>query len=93
MADLIDREALLVALDYGRTRNLGVRQIVSAAPSVDVVPVVRCKDCIYKGGYDCPLEYAIQWGIGNVSPGDDDYCSEGQRMDADAPERAEGGGT
>ena len=54
--------------------------------------VVHCVVCAKRNTCDCPMGYAVEWGIGNTSPGDDDYCSEGQRMDADAPERGKEGG-
>lgn len=88
MSELIERAALLAALDYGRTHNAGVRQIVSEAPTVDAVSVVRCRDCAKRNTCDCPMGYAVEWGIGNEMPGDGDYCCYGARMDADAPERA-----
>ena len=68
---------------------------------MDAVPVVRCRDCRHsskianstKGEWHC-------WSLRGRNNGDgfrrvnwDGYCDEGERMDADAPERAEGGGT
>lgn len=65
---------------------------VNDAPTVDAVEVVRCGECANRNTCGCPLAYAVESGIGNDLPGDDDFCSYGERMDADAPERAEGGG-
>ena len=42
----------------------------------DVVPVVRCKDCKYKGDEDfCPLLSMAQYTE------DDDFCSYGERKE------------
>lgn len=46
MADLIDRKELLVKYDYYHEGEPGkARKLIEAAPSVDAVEVVRCKDC------------------------------------------------
>lgn len=51
-------------------------------PTIDAVPVVRCKDCAYRNGdfchnYDgfaCFDHFFVQM---------DDYCSRGERMDGE----------
>lgn len=46
MADLIDRKELLAKYDYYHEGEPGkARKLIEAAPSVDAVEVVRCKDC------------------------------------------------
>ncbi len=52
---LIDANALEKALDYARTHRGGVRETVRAAPTIDAVAVVRCKDCRKRGGKHCPF--------------------------------------
>ena len=53
-------------------------------PSVDAVPVVRCKDCRYwqdnNGGY--PNE-ECRWRE-DETPDADDFCSYGKRKDGDS---------
>ena len=53
--------------------------ILSEAPTVDAVPVVRCKDCKYwqdnNDGY--PHE-ECRWGHGET-PDANDFCSYGER--------------
>ena len=79
---LIDADALVSALNNGRLKeqtgravpfNAGVAfalTIVEYAPTVDAVPVVRCKDCfIYNV---CKLAKYI---------GGDGYCSCGERRE------------
>lgn len=69
---------------------------VNSAATMDAVPVVRCRDCRHsskianstKGERHC-------WSLRGRNNGDgfsrvnrDGYCDAGERMDADAPERA-----
>ena len=53
--------------------------VVAAATTIDAVAVVRCKDCALRGTCDCPPWYANEWGIGQDVPGDNDFCSRGER--------------
>ena len=47
--------------------------ILREAPTVDAVPVVRCKDCRKFKTYGCRM----------VASGYDDFCSYGERKDGD----------
>ena len=83
MARLIDADALL---DYFRNEHheSEVIEAVKDAPTIDAVPVVRCKDCKHctpdeniVGGYgDCFYKDDIH-SIVNA----DDFCSYGERKD------------
>ena len=44
---------------------------IEAAPTVDAVPVVRCRDCRKFKTYDCRM----------VASGYDDFCSYGERKE------------
>jgi hypothetical protein len=64
--------------------SVGERRInLSHLPTIDAVPVVRCKDCVYwqdnNGGY--PHE-ECRWGK-NETPDADDFCSCGERKDGE----------
>lgn len=48
-------------------------------PTVDAVPVVRCKDCKKLGTGECPMERDYPW----ISTDSDDFCSYGERRDYD----------
>ena len=54
---------------------------IEAAPTVDAVPVVRCRECRYRfknNGHDksgCPIIDA------NIWMDDDDFCSHGARKE------------
>lgn len=70
------------AIDYGMF-TLGIQQAVDEQPTIDAVPVVRCKDCKHyeihkpkvlenceRNGYLIPMKL-------------DDFCSHGERKDDD----------
>jgi hypothetical protein len=87
---LIDANALIA--DYDRVHigpPGGARKLMEEAPTVDAVPVVRCKDCIYsqkhqftKGIYLCDHP-RFKWAVPRTSPCMDarDFCSCGERRE------------
>ena len=59
--------------------------VVNDAPTVDAVPVVRCRECKHRrksicgDGYQCCNEY---YGMASgVALKDDDFCSYGERKE------------
>ena len=89
MARLIDADALKKAMDgyWGRCQRirkprngetavfLDIKAIVEDRPTIDAVPVIRCKDCVFNHGGEC-------WGFGDGHlVCDDDYCSGGERKE------------
>lgn len=59
------------------------------APTIDAVPVVRCKDCAKRGGYNCPMFFEEQtfseddgydW-IDHDSTTDEGFCQCGVRLE------------
>lgn len=73
----------LGAIGYGMF-TLGIQQAVDEAPTIDAVPVVRCKDCkhfVQSEPYDpCEcMKWAVKWGVAYTSP--DDFCSYGEKRD------------
>ena len=79
MARLIDADAAkLTANDYAMFRcQLGglvdVVEFLNDMPTVDAVPVVRCKDCKYFKTRLCE----------NEDNYDDWFCADGERKDGD----------
>ena len=63
--------------------SVDVVESLNDMPTVDAVPVVRCKDCKYRfknNGHSrdgCPIIDANIWMDG------DDFCSYGERKDGD----------
>lgn len=98
MAEYIAREELLAQLRAMESYNVspmyrrGYDDCVATvlnAPTADVVPVVRCKDCKWfvdnNGGewYGCKMFQVVR-----ITPEDapkpDDFCSYGERKDGGA---------
>ena len=86
---LIDGDGLWERLNYEPWEHNADRDeialpIVNAAPTVDAVPVVRCKDCKY-GDYDSKPDGAMvclrtKDGFWRKET---DFCSYGERKDND----------
>lgn len=47
------------------------RLVLEDALDIDAVPVVRCKDCKHRGGYNCPM-YHTETSLDDLD-GFDDY--------------------
>ena len=84
---LIDADALFEAIRDAKwydnaDRDEVALDLVEAAPTITPEPIVYCADCkyaeegIFKGNHKCPIMAAIVWS--------DDYCSYGERRNADA---------
>ena len=91
MKRLIDANKLIDFIDVGHLRQPGelcwseldVANLLLNAPTVDAVPVVRCRDCIHYFSGACLKIYSD----GNVSQdawqerNEDDFCSYGERKE------------
>ena len=81
---LIDADALLnnykgniltAQTDYAQ----GARNIIDDirnAPTIDAIPVVRCKNCVY-----CDKRTCYLWGEIGIRVSEDGYCSYGERYE------------
>lgn len=88
---LIDADALVERteiLDYVFVVNWTtkkVQSLINAAPTVDAVPVVRCKDC--KRFSACEEVEGVSWtgycNYGEFHTDDEDFCSRGERRSDD----------
>lgn len=60
----------------------GLVNLIEDAPTIDAVPVVRCKNCKHFGGvafaYTCRLHST---GNTRIQMGADDFCSRGEKRD------------
>ena len=85
-ADALHRKVKMETNPYGKPTidyDSGVKVLewIEQAPTVDAVPVVRCKDCKYRfknNGHSkdgCPIIDA------NIWMDDDDFCSHGERKE------------
>ena len=84
MTRLIDAESLMYAVDGNplTTDSLKeyVRSTVKAQPTVDAVPVIRCKDCKYYSGFDCHM-WNHRGENTRLLVYEDDYCSNAVRKE------------
>ena len=86
MARLIDADALSIeVMDASYWDNQDedvIWNLVQDAPTIDAVPVVRCKDCEYCGHFDGLLYCDNSRGLaGSVSP--EGFCSYGERREGE----------
>lgn len=75
---LIDADKLVDALYDNEFATLcpldEVSGVIDEAPTVDAVPVVRCRDCANRGRGDCPMEQDYPW----ISSDSDGFCHRGE---------------
>lgn len=75
----IDADALLQrAIQYGWTTPKMVTDImIEDAPTIDAVPVVRCKDCKHWGMHK---SLNVPWCFEmHIDKSEDGYCDSGER--------------
>lgn len=80
MAEYIDRQALLQILNENKIPyNADVNYFITNAPVVNVVEVVRCKDCIYKKNAETNHKGFLICYASGMEITDNDFCSYGER--------------
>ena len=91
--DLISRNALLSGFDVRKVTEYdesgcGVNykavpvKAIEAAPSVDAVEVVRCKDCKFSKPLETIPSYRYCIALNDaINFGDDFYCARGKKME------------
>lgn len=78
---LIDADTLEIELESAGHLSVYLENLIDSLPTIDAVPVVRCKDCIdYEPELGtnlgwCPVCSFVRW--------DDDFCSYGERKETD----------
>ena len=82
MTRLIDADALfdsMNSLDYEST--VKAYKTIANAPTIDAVPVVRCKDCVYyQDNNDGYPHDGCRWRA-DETPDATDFCSFAERKD------------
>ena len=83
---LIDGDGLWERLNYEPWENNADRDeialpIVNAAPTVDAVPVVRCKDCEHLVNTTINANGFLICDISDMEIAPDDFCSYGERRE------------
>ena len=73
---LIDAEKLKKTFIGNRYGTKAIEYYIDNAPTVDAVPVVRCKECkFHRGGY------CLGTGHFDMPTEDDGFCSWGERRE------------
>ena len=54
---------------------------IDAQPTIDAVPVVRCKECKYYDRDECQNPYIFMSDGAHLYTQPDDFCSYGERKD------------
>ena len=70
--DICDAE-----IEYGTKPVHFSANAIDLAPTVDAVPVVRCRECKYHNKPPCPMRLSFNWTE------DEDFCSYGEKEGAD----------
>lgn len=82
MSDYIDRKELIENLNTFAPEhyNALINMLIEKQPSVDVVKVVRCKECKLRDTEDCFVAF---WDCGELMcyAEDNDFCSYGERKE------------
>ena len=83
---LIDGDGLWERLNYEPWEHNADRDeialpIVNAAPTVDAVPVVRCKDCEHLVNTTINANGFLICDISDMEIAPDDFCSYGERRE------------
>ena len=53
---------------------------IKTLSAADVVPVVRCKDCRWRGREECGMFYRCECGEQHTWETDDDFCGYGEKL-------------
>ena len=53
---------------------------IKTLSAADVVPVVRCKDCRWRGREECGMFYRCECGEQHTWETDNDFCSWGEKL-------------
>ena len=53
---------------------------IADIPAADVAPVVRCRDCHWRGSEECAMFYRCECGEQHTWETDDDFCSYGEKL-------------
>lgn len=77
---LIDADALEESyFRYPGEIDREIYEMLHAAPTIDAIPVVHCKDCRYLGIKGLGDGYCKKKMTGNINPYD--FCSYGERKE------------
>lgn len=80
---LIKQRRFIVAEAEGMCGDVVWVRDIQGAPTIDAVPVVRCKDCKWYGtDYECENSYSPCFHNGSVNG--NWFCADGERSEDEA---------
>lgn len=81
MPRLIDAEELELQFDVS-DEDIIAKEIIRNAPTVDAVPVVRCRDCEHFVNATVNTNGFLICGVSDMEVAPEDFCSYGERKDS-----------
>ena len=89
MTEYIDREAMLEQITRRESLMVGdkmisidaLREFIMNRPVVDVIPVIRCKDCAKDGLTTCPMCWIEKHILQFVNHDPNFYCGAAERRE------------
>lgn len=78
MPRLIDAEELELQFDVS-DEDIIAKEIIRNAPTVDAVPVVRCRDCEHLVNATVNTNGFLICGVSDMEVAPEDFCSHGER--------------
>ena len=83
--EYIERKRAIVdacnSLELYPSEYAELENALNRIPAADVAPVVRCKDCRWRGSEECAMFYRCDCGEQQTWETDNDYCSYGEKID------------
>ena len=73
---LIDADVLPKEISWDKIENTAFWETINEQPTIDAVPVIRCKDCKWYE-FDEKLHCGLPHGVRLK----DDYCSDAERKE------------
>lgn len=64
-----------------RIHNKGILEEIEKAPTIDAVPIIRCKDCKYSHPWYADKSICDLWAETGVDVFNDGFCSYGEGKD------------
>lgn len=80
MPRLIDAEELELQFDVS-DEDIIAKEIIRNAPTVDAVPVVRCRDCEHLVNATVNANGFLICGVSDMEVAPEDFCSRGERRE------------
>ena len=81
---LVDADNAREGFSGDRVTGAVMRRIFDSLPTIDAVPVVRCRECRHRYTMNCSMYYECSQCGGQWEwTTDDGFCDRGERKEAD----------